>query len=65
MRALIRLWGLSIETDELARLALELGAVEGGYRFLSNNGPDAHQEVAHFHVHIFAGRDLGGMIKRP
>ena len=26
LRALIRLWGLSIETDELARLALELGA---------------------------------------
>ena len=26
LRALIRLWGLSIEADELARLALELGA---------------------------------------
>ncbi|MEE8352370.1 MAG: HIT domain-containing protein, partial [Rhodospirillales bacterium] len=36
-----------------------------GYRFLANNGRDAHQEVPHFHVHIFAGRDLGGMIKRP
>lgn len=48
----------------IGKVARELGAVEGGYRFLSNNGPDAHQEVAHFHVHIFAGRDLGGMIKR-
>ena len=48
----------------IGKVARELGAVEGGYRFLANNGPDAHQEVAHFHVHIFAGRDLGGMIKR-
>ena len=45
-------------------VAREAGAVEAGYRFLANNGPDAHQEVAHFHVHVFAGRDLGGMIKR-
>ncbi len=45
-------------------IAGELGVVENGYRFLANNGPDAHQEVPHFHVHIFAGRDLGGMIKR-
>ena len=45
-------------------IASELGVVENGYRFLANNGPDARQEVPHFHVHIFAGRDLGGMIKR-
>ena len=45
-------------------VAREFGVVEDGYRFLANNGPDAHQEVPHFHVHIFAGRDLGGMIKR-
>jgi len=46
-------------------VAREQGAVEGGYRLLANNGRDAHQEVPHFHVHIFAGRDLGGMIKKP
>jgi len=45
-------------------VAREAGVVEAGYRFLANCGPDAHQEVPHFHVHIFAGRDLGGMIKR-
>lgn len=45
-------------------VARELGVVESGYRCLANNGPDAHQEVPHFHVHIFAGRPLGGMIKR-
>ena len=48
----------------VATVAREFGVVEDGYRFLANNGPDAHQEVPHFHVHIFAGRDLGGMIKR-
>ena len=45
-------------------VARELGVVEAGYRFLANNGADANQEVPHFHVHIFAGRPLGGMIKR-
>lgn len=41
---------------------LELQA--GGYRVLANTGADAHQEVPHFHLHIFAGCDLGWMIKR-
>ncbi len=45
-------------------VAREAGAVESGYRILSNCGRDAHQEVPHLHIHIFAGRDLGGMIAR-
>jgi len=45
-------------------VARQLGVVDKGYRTLANNGPDAHQEVPHLHVHIFAGRDLGGMIRR-
>jgi diadenosine tetraphosphate (Ap4A) HIT family hydrolase len=45
-------------------VARQLGLVDDGYRFLANTGRDAHQEVPHFHVHIFAGRDLGRMIKR-
>ena len=44
--------------------ARQLGLVESGYRILANNGEDAHQEVPHFHVHIFAGRRLGPMIKK-
>ncbi|MCW8903304.1 MULTISPECIES: histidine triad nucleotide-binding protein [Sedimenticola] len=36
----------------------------GGYRILANTGADAHQEVPHYHLHIFAGCDLGWMIKR-
>ena len=38
--------------------------VDSGYRILANHGRDGHQEVPHFHIHIFGGRDLGGMIKR-
>ncbi len=45
------------------KIVRDLGAVEAGYRILANNGPDAHQEVPHFHLHIFAGQNLGRMIK--
>ena len=45
-------------------VAREAGLVDPGYRILSNHGRDAHQEVPHFHVHVFGGRDLGGMIRR-
>ncbi|MCP4330623.1 MAG: histidine triad nucleotide-binding protein [Alphaproteobacteria bacterium] len=44
-------------------VARDLGTVENGYRALTNCGRDAHQEVPHFHVHIFAGKNLGRMIK--
>jgi histidine triad (HIT) family protein len=33
-----------------------------GYRVLTNVGEDSHQEVPHFHVHIFGGRRLGRML---
>lgn len=46
---------------EVARAA---GLVEPGYRLLANVGQDAHQEIAHLHVHIFAGRTLGPMLAR-
>jgi histidine triad (HIT) family protein len=48
----------------LGRIARELGVAESGYRVLANTGPAAHQEVPHFHVHLFGGRDLGGMLPR-
>ncbi|MGQ9364866.1 histidine triad nucleotide-binding protein [Azospirillum sp. ST 5-10] len=51
--------GLFRAVGEVAR---QVGAVEPGYRILANCGRDAHQEVPHLHIHIFAGRDLGGMI---
>ncbi|HVR28241.1 MAG TPA: HIT domain-containing protein [Thermoanaerobaculia bacterium] len=45
------------------RAARAVGAVEGGYRVLANSGRDAHQDVPHLHLHIFAGEDLGPMIR--
>jgi diadenosine tetraphosphate (Ap4A) HIT family hydrolase len=48
----------------VGRIARQQGIAETGYRILANNGPAAHQEVPHFHVHLFGGRDLGGMLPR-
>lgn len=47
----------------LGKVARDLGTAEPGYRILANHGRDAHQEVPHFHMHLFAGQDLGRMIK--
>jgi diadenosine tetraphosphate (Ap4A) HIT family hydrolase len=47
------------------RIAREQGLVETGYRLLANHGRNAHQEVPHFHLHIFGGRDLGRMVAKP
>ena len=49
----------------IGRIAQQEGVAEGGYRILSNHGAAAHQEVPHFHLHLFAGRDLGPMLRRP
>jgi len=40
------------------------GVAGAGYRILANTGPDAGQEVPHFHVHLFAGKPLGPMLNR-
>jgi histidine triad (HIT) family protein len=48
----------------IARLARDAGVSESGYRILSNHGRAAHQEVPHFHLHLFGGRDLGPMLRR-
>lgn len=45
-------------------VARAAGLVAPGYRLLANAGLDAHQEVPHLHVHIFAGRKLGPMLAR-
>lgn len=46
----------------VGHVAREAGLVEPGYRILGNHGGHAHQEVPHFHIHIFGGDDLGRMI---
>jgi diadenosine tetraphosphate (Ap4A) HIT family hydrolase len=48
----------------VGEVARQLGLEAGGYRILANAGTDAHQEVPHLHVHIFAGRPLGTMLVR-
>jgi histidine triad (HIT) family protein len=48
----------------VGQIAREQRVAESGYRILANTGPAAHQEVQHFHVHLFGGRDLGGMLPR-
>ena len=46
------------------KVARMMGVEDAGYRILANHGKDAHQEVPHFHLHVFGGRDLGGMVRR-
>ncbi len=48
----------------LATIARRLGLDDTGYRFLGNHGINAHQEVPHFHVHLFGGHRLGPMLTR-
>ncbi len=36
-----------------------------GFRVISNAGPEGHQEVPHYHLHILGGRQLGVMLPRP
>ena len=48
----------------VGKIAREAGHVESGYRLLANIGVNAHQEVPHLHVHLFAGKPLGPMLVR-
>lgn len=48
----------------VGHVARAAGLVAPGYRLLANIGMDAHQEVPHLHVHIFAGQKLGPMLAR-
>ena len=44
---------------EVARI---LGMDTTGYRIIANHGPDSHQEVPHFHIHILGGNSLGPLL---
>ena len=46
----------------VGRVARQLGLDAPGHRLLANTGPDAGQEVPHYHVHVFGGRPLGPML---
>ena len=41
-----------------AEVAAELGLDAGGYRLVTNTGPDAGQSVDHLHFHLLGGRKL-------
>ena len=41
----------------LPKIAAQVG-LEGGYRIVSNCGPDACQSVQHLHFHILGGKKL-------
>ena len=49
----------------VSRIARSEGVTASGFRILANHGAAAHQEVPHFHLHLFGGRDLGPMLRRP
>jgi histidine triad (HIT) family protein len=40
-------------------LASDAGFAQSGFRVVMNAGPDAGQTVAHVHLHVLAGRELG------
>lgn len=52
----------------VARVTRETGVAEsaggGGFRTISNAGPDGVQEVPHYHLHILGGRNIGRMVER-
>ena len=43
--------------EVIVKIAEEEG-LAGGYRVVSNCGPDARQSVQHLHFHILGGREL-------
>ncbi|MEQ8246829.1 MAG: HIT domain-containing protein [Alphaproteobacteria bacterium] len=49
----------------VGNIARELGVDATGYRMIANHGPDSHQLVPHFHVHILGGESLGtGLVNK-
>lgn len=48
----------------VGHIARDNGYVEPGYRLLANIGAHGGQEVAHLHIHLFAGQPLGPMLAR-
>jgi len=46
----------------VSQIAKQLGVEASGFRTIANAGPDSHQQVPHFHVHIMGGEPLGGRL---
>jgi histidine triad (HIT) family protein len=52
-------WQVTADALSLAsRVAAENGLYDGGYRVITNDGPDAGQTVPHLHFHLLGGAKL-------
>ena len=51
--------GLLADVLSAAAAVARREGLDGGYRVLTNTGPDAGQTVHHLHVHVLGGRPLG------
>ena len=52
-------WHVTADALALAsRVAAEHGLYAGGYRVITNDGPDAGQTVPHLHFHLLGGAQL-------
>ena len=47
------------ELFDVIRQLAEREPLDGGYRVVTNTGPDAGQSVDHLHVHVLGGRSMG------
>ena len=47
--------------EAAALVARQEGVAQRGYRIAINTGPDSGSEVAHLHLHVLAGRQMGSM----
>ena len=47
----------------IQKIAEKLAINEEGYRIITNHGRNANQTVPHFHIHILAGKPLGGLLQ--
>lgn len=44
-----------------SQVAGQKGLLDGGYRVVTNDGPEAGQTVFHLHFHVLGGKKLGRM----
>ena len=44
-----------------AKVAVERGIADSGYRLVVNQGPEAGQVIDHLHLHVIGGRAMGAM----
>jgi histidine triad (HIT) family protein len=52
-------WHVAADALSLAaRVAAQYGLHDGGYRVITNDGPDAGQTVPHLHFHLLGGGKL-------